>query len=226
MYPQVRLTSLLMITLLVLHVLFSRDALIFSTQRSIINQNPYLQGAQNVRCARCSHVTPVPPPVNQDTMAQLQCNSCRTVLMYPRGAMQVQCSLCQTLNDAQQANQLGHVVCGGCQITLMYAFGAQSVKCALCNHVTSLASSRPPQPSTQHSHHHHHHHPPPHHHAPYPSRTPAAPYHQPQQQQQQQGQDGVAIASLNKPVQAVLVENPPSLDESGNEIQNVSLGVK
>jgi len=124
--------------------------------------------------------------------------------------MQVQCSLCQTLNDAQQANQLGHVVCGGCQITLMYAFGAQSVKCALCNHVTPLAS-RPP---------------PPHQHAPYPpnnhhsGRPPAAPH-----QQQQQGQDS-AVAANNKPVQAVLVENPPSLDESGNEIQNVSLGVK
>ncbi|KAH7616915.1 hypothetical protein Ndes2526B_g09022 [Nannochloris sp. 'desiccata'] len=179
----------------------------------------YPQGAQNVRCARCSHVTPVPPPVNQDTMAQLQCNSCRTVLMYPRGAMQVQCSLCQTLNDAQQANQLGHVVCGGCQITLMYAFGAQSVKCALCNHVTPLAS-RPP-PSSQRPHHQ----PPPHHHALYPpsnhhsGRPPGVPY------QPQQGQDS-AVASINKPVQAVLVENPPSLDESGNEIQNVSLGVK
>ena len=184
------------------------------------------QGAQNVRCARCSHVTPVPPPVNQDTMAQLQCNSCRTVLMYPRGALQVQCSLCQTLNDAQQANQLGHVVCGGCQITLMYAYGAQSVKCALCNHVTPLATSRPP-PSHQHQY-------APHHPSPYPpptnqhsGRPPTAPYQPPhlQQQQQQQGNDS-AMASNKPPVQAVLVENPPSLDESGNEIQNVSLGVK
>jgi len=179
----------------------------------IITIIPLLQGAQNVRCARCSHVTPVPPPANQDTMAQLQCNSCRTVLMYPRGAMQVQCSMCQTLNDAQQANQLGHVVCDGCQITLMYAFGAQSVKCALCNHVTPLTSRL--QVTL-----------PPHHPAPYapnnhPSgRPPATPH-----QQQQQGQDSAA-ASNNKPVQAVLVENPPSLDESGNEIQNVSLGVK
>ena len=215
MYPQVRLAY---------YILFKKHLLEQLTP-NLLHQSyllyyisfHYLQGAQNVRCARCSHVTPVPPPVNQDTMAQLQCNSCRTVLMYPRGALQVQCSLCQTLNDAQQANQLGHVVCGGCQITLMYAFGAQSVKCALCNHVTPLAA-RPPPPS----HHHHH--------APYPpsshsGRPPAAPYHPQQPQQQRPGQDS-AVASTNKPVQAVLVENPPSLDESGNEVQNVSLGVK
>jgi LSD1 subclass zinc finger protein len=35
-------------------------------------------------------------------MAQLVCNgsNCRMVLMYPRGAMQVQCSLCHTINNA------------------------------------------------------------------------------------------------------------------------------
>ena len=38
---------------------------------------------------------------------------------------QVQCSVCGNLNDASQANQLGHVVCGGCQVTLAYAYGAQ-----------------------------------------------------------------------------------------------------
>lgn len=60
--------------------------------------------------------------------------------MYPRGATQVQCSLCGTMNDAQQANQLGHVLCSGCQVTLMYAYGARSVKCAVCNAVTPVNS--------------------------------------------------------------------------------------
>lgn len=75
-------------------------------------------------------------------MAQLSCTNpqCRAQLMYPRGASQVQCSLCSTLNDASQANQLGHVVCQGCHVTLMYAYGAQSVRCALCNHVTPVAA--------------------------------------------------------------------------------------
>lgn len=93
------------------------------------------------RCARCGHITTAPPSGGPD-MAQLSCTNpqCRAQLMYPRGASQVQCSLCSALNDATQANQLGHVVCQGCHITLMYAYGAQSVKCALCNHVTPAPS--------------------------------------------------------------------------------------
>lgn len=38
----------------------------------------------------------------------------------------LQCSVCGNLNDATQANQLGHIVCGGCAVTLAYAFGAQA----------------------------------------------------------------------------------------------------
>ena len=39
-------------------------------------------------------------------MAQLVCNNpqCRVVLMYPRGASQVQCSVCGNLNCAMQAS--------------------------------------------------------------------------------------------------------------------------
>ncbi len=98
----------------------------------------YPQGAQNVRCARCSVITPVSSP-SQD-MAQIACSnpSCRVQLMYPRGAMHVQCSLCHTVNEAQQANRLGHVTCNGCHVTLMYALGAHSVKCAVCNAVTPV----------------------------------------------------------------------------------------
>lgn len=101
----------------------------------------YPQGAQNVRCARCSVITPVSS--TQD-MAQLSCSNpaCRVQLMYPRGAMHVQCSLCRTVNDAQQANRLGHVTCSGCHVTLMYALGAHSVKCAVCNAVTSVGQQQ------------------------------------------------------------------------------------
>ncbi len=58
-----------------------------------------------------------------------------------------------------QANQVGHLVCGSCSITLMYAHGAQSVKCAVCNHVTPVtggAAALPapaaaaPGPASQH----------------------------------------------------------------------------
>lgn len=54
-------------------------------------------------------------------MAQLTCTnqSCRLPLMYPRGARQVQCSVCGTLNDSMAANAIGHVICDLCHITLM-----------------------------------------------------------------------------------------------------------
>jgi len=159
----------------------------------------------------------VSPPVPNSDMAQLCCHNphCRVQLMYPRGALQVQCSLCGTLNDAQQANQLGHVVCGGCQITLMYAHGAQSVKCAACNHVTQVARPGGVRP-------------PPHQHHVYQTQTS-------QQAQQQLPQSSSAPPEAAhsqqisnppaKPVQAVLVENPPTLDDGGNEVHNVSLGL-
>lgn len=54
----------------------------------------YPAGAQNVRCARCSTITSVAPPPAADSMAQLCCSNaqCRVVLLYPRGAGQVQVS--------------------------------------------------------------------------------------------------------------------------------------
>lgn len=83
-------------------------------------------------------------------MAQLSCSNpaCRCQLAYPRGARHVQCSICNTLNDAHQANQLGHVVCSGCSITLMYAYGASSVKCAVCEVVTPLSGDSPARAPT------------------------------------------------------------------------------
>ena len=191
----------------------------------------HLQGAQNVRCARCSHVTPVPlpPPVSQD--AQLHCTGCRTLLMYPRGSLQVQCSICGSLNDAQQSNQLGHVMCGGCNVQLMHAYGAQSVKCAVCNHVTPAAARPPPPPSMPQQQHQQQQQPQPYNRyqqqQQQPPRRPPQqqppPYYYPQQQQPQ-AQPPRISAQENKPA-PVLVENPPSLDDSGNEVQNVSLGV-
>lgn len=155
----------------------------------------YPQGAQNVRCARCSQITPVPRAGGSDS-AQLVCNNqqCRTTLMYPRGASQVQCSLCGTINSSMTANQLGHIVCGCCRITLMYAFGAGSVKCAVCNTVTPVNQSTMTVLPAQHG--------PP-----------------------SSGTEGESEAPKAHPTQTVVVANPPSLDEDGNEVEDIVVGV-
>lgn len=107
----------------------------------------FAQGAQNVRCARCGHITPVrPQPQHAAGQAQLVCSNahCHTLLSYPRGASQVQCSVCSTVSSATAANQVGHLVCTGCQVTLMYAHGAQSVRCAVCNCITQVSQTTAP----------------------------------------------------------------------------------
>lgn len=156
----------------------------------------YPQGASNVRCSQCAHVTPVSIAGGPES-AQLVCSHCRMLLVYPRGASTVQCSICHTLNPASQANQVAHVVCGACRITLMYAYGAQSVKCAMCNYVTQV----PPTPTRWNP---------------------------------QQGSSTTPASTSSAPVPAtpatskmtVVVENPPSLDDEGNEVRNIAVGVK
>ncbi len=64
----------------------------------------YPAGAQNVRCARCTTITSVAAaPPQAESMAQLCCSNaqCRVVLLYPRGAGQVQ------VGAAQQAAGVG-----------------------------------------------------------------------------------------------------------------------
>lgn len=43
-------------------------------------------------------------------MAQLECNGCRTLLMYIRGASSVQCSICQLVNLAVQGPSYARIV--------------------------------------------------------------------------------------------------------------------
>lgn len=155
----------------------------------------YPQGASNVRCSQCGHITPVSIPGGPET-AQLVCSHCRMLLVYPRGANTVQCSICHTLNPASQANQVAHVVCGGCRITLMYAYGAQSVKCAMCNFVTQVPQTQPRWSGQGTS-------------------TPSA---------STSGAPKSSAPGVAKTT--VVVENPPSIDEEGNEVQNIAVGVK
>ncbi|PNH03316.1 Protein LSD1 [Tetrabaena socialis] len=58
----------------------------------------YPQGASNVRCSRCSHITSAPASAGADS-AQIVCNGCRVLLSYPRGAQSVQCSMCSSVTQ-------------------------------------------------------------------------------------------------------------------------------
>ncbi|KAI8472056.1 MAG: hypothetical protein J3K34DRAFT_392560 [Monoraphidium minutum] len=156
------------------------------------------QGASNVRCSRCGHITAAPPaPPPDPNQAQTVCNGCRVLLAFPRGAQSVQCSLCHTVT---QVPVYGHVHCGGCSIMLMYPLGAQSVKCSVCHHVTGVSQ-----------------------HAPWQGLGGGGAGGggnggggAPQRQQQ----------PPKPPTQTVVVEQPPSVDEAGNEVPNIAVGVQ
>ncbi|CAH2078441.1 unnamed protein product [Thlaspi arvense] len=79
---------------------------------------------------------------------QLVCHGCRNTLMYPRGATNVRCALCSTINMVPHlphphhpppphphGMDMAHIVCGGCQTMLMYTRGANSVRCSCCQTV-------------------------------------------------------------------------------------------
>ncbi|CAN1226129.1 Protein LOL3 [Linum grandiflorum] len=73
--------------------------------------------------------------------SQLVCSGCRSVLLYPRGASNVCCALCNTLTAEIVSSQIAHINCGNCRTTLMYPEGAPSVKCAVCHYVTNAGVS-------------------------------------------------------------------------------------
>ena len=124
----------------------------------------YPRASARVRCAVCDTVTHVDgrrggvsgpssgggpgwqagPSDTRASMSQLVCGACRTLLLYPRGATTVQCSMCNTVNLAVQQSQVSQINCSSCNLTLMYAFGAASVKCANCDAITNTGAPGAP----------------------------------------------------------------------------------
>ncbi|CAH8378746.1 unnamed protein product [Eruca vesicaria subsp. sativa] len=87
---------------------------------------------------------------------QLVCHGCRNTLLYPRGATNVRCALCNTINmvplhppppphhhHAHVGMDMAHIVCGGCRTMLMYTRGANSVRCSCCQ-TMNLVPATPP----------------------------------------------------------------------------------
>lgn len=71
--------------------------------------------------------------------SQLVCNGCRSILLYPRGATNVCCSLCSTVTPVPPPGmEMTQLICGGCRTLLMYARGATSVRCSCC-HTVNIA---------------------------------------------------------------------------------------
>ncbi|KAJ4702786.1 Protein LSD1 [Melia azedarach] len=68
--------------------------------------------------------------------SQLLCSGCRSVLLYPRGATNVCCALCNTITPAPMTGmEMAHLICGSCRTLLMYTRGATSVRCSCCHNV-------------------------------------------------------------------------------------------
>ncbi|XP_057544819.1 protein LSD1 [Amaranthus tricolor] len=75
--------------------------------------------------------------------SQLVCSGCRTILMYPRGAPNVRCALCNTVTPAQSTgSEMDQIICGCCHTLLMYSRGATSVRC-LCCQTVNLTNATP-----------------------------------------------------------------------------------
>ncbi|CAJ1938256.1 unnamed protein product [Sphenostylis stenocarpa] len=74
--------------------------------------------------------------------SQLVCNGCRSLLLYPRGATNVCCALCNTITSVPPPGmEMSQLYCGGCRTLLMYTRGATSVRCSCCHTVNLVPAS-------------------------------------------------------------------------------------
>jgi LSD1 subclass zinc finger protein len=89
-----------------------------------------------------------------------------------------------------QANRVAHLQCQGCRTWLMYAYGARSVKCAICESITRTDGGQQQANTSGMAG---------------PSAT-------------AQPQLTVPVSAPTPEMPAVVVQNPPTVDEDGNEV--------
>ncbi|PWA35396.1 Zinc finger, LSD1-type [Artemisia annua] len=71
--------------------------------------------------------------------SQIVCSGCRSILVYPKGASNVCCVLCNAVTSAPPPGmEITQLICGGCRTLLMHTRGAAKVKCTCC-HTVNLA---------------------------------------------------------------------------------------
>lgn len=154
--------------------------------------------------------------------SHLVCGGCSILLMYPQGASNVRCSRCGQITAAPPAAgpDTAQIVCNGCRVLLSYPRGAQSVQCSLCQTVTQVpvyghvmcggCAIMLMYPLGAQS-------------------VKCSVCHFVTNVSQQQGW-GTAGPASSRPTtklnQTVVVENPPTLDDKGNEVANIAVGVK
>ncbi|CAM8971658.1 unnamed protein product [Rhodiola kirilowii] len=74
--------------------------------------------------------------------SQLMCSSCRSILLYPRGATNVCCAICRAITSVPPPGmEMAQLMCGGCRTLLMYTRGATSVRCSCCQTVNLAPAS-------------------------------------------------------------------------------------
>ncbi|KAK4488056.1 hypothetical protein RD792_003798 [Penstemon davidsonii] len=103
-----------------------------------------------------------------DMQSQLVCSGCRTVLLYPRGAPNVCCAICNMVTAVPPAGiarissfcvldvyffsaystyprmDMAQLICGGCRTLLMHTRGATSVRCSCCHTVNLVPAAAAP----------------------------------------------------------------------------------
>eukprot|EP01023_Acetabularia_acetabulum_P028228 TRINITY_DN26685_c0_g1_i1.p3 TRINITY_DN26685_c0_g1~~TRINITY_DN26685_c0_g1_i1.p3 ORF type:complete len:175 (-),score=15.88 TRINITY_DN26685_c0_g1_i1:133-657(-) len=157
------------------------------------------------------------------------CRGCHVTLMFPQGASNVRCSQCGTITQAtspmaeltcancnirlmyprsaesvqcamcryvNSSRGVGHIQCSGCQQTLRYQLGASSVRCAACNSITNASGQQANQSSMPNSN-------------------------------DLSGADSAGSTAFGAQFDSmVVVQNPPAVDEDGNEINSIVVGMK
>eukprot|EP00740_Mantoniella_antarctica_P012969 CAMPEP_0181368832 /NCGR_PEP_ID=MMETSP1106-20121128/12369_1 /TAXON_ID=81844 /ORGANISM="Mantoniella antarctica, Strain SL-175" /LENGTH=219 /DNA_ID=CAMNT_0023485117 /DNA_START=47 /DNA_END=706 /DNA_ORIENTATION=+ len=149
---------------------------------------------------------------------------CRTLLVYPPGATNVQCALCNVVTPVPPSgNDMAQIDCGGCRTRLMYVRGATSVQCSVCNTVNLAIQANQVahcrcggcQTTLRYTH------------GAQSVRcaacdfitTPAAP------STSAPGGAHGGSAGGDKKQRMVVVENPPTLDDAGRTVSNMAVGI-
>mmetsp|Transcript_8447 Transcript_8447/g.17467 ORF Transcript_8447/g.17467 Transcript_8447/m.17467 type:complete len:199 (+) Transcript_8447:201-797(+) len=185
------------------------------------------------------HPQHAPPPTyppgqmpnnGQAPQSQIICAGCRTLLVYPQGAQNVRCALCNNITSVPPSGaDMAQLVCGGCRTLLMYIRGATSVQCSQCNTVNLAMQANQiahincggcgvtlmyafGAQSVKCAM------------CNFVTQVPAPGFYP--QHSGHAGQSGTMPPQQRQPqTQTVVVENPPSLDDQGRQVTNVAVGV-